>query len=248
MLAIPLLLGLAAARPVRASTLLLVPGMALLFTARYAALPAVTRVVEGKTSPPGYLERRLVWTGLYSAGSLACLGAAAAAAGAEARPAALAVAGIAFALGSLHTGLAVVRKDRTLGGEVVGMAALAAGAPLVSATGGRPVDRAAIGLAAACLVYFVSTAVFVRTYERRRSGREGAVAGCLAAHAALAAALAGLWAGGWVAGRVLLAFVPVALRLVWGLTSPPANVRLLGWREAGVAAAFAVIAVLALIG
>ncbi|MBZ5640462.1 MAG: YwiC-like family protein [Acidobacteriia bacterium] len=247
MLAIPLLLGLAAAGPPRAASLLVPPAMIVLFLARAAALPAAVRVAERKASPPGYLERRAVWASIYAAGAAAGFVAAAAAADPPARPAALAVGSIVLLLGAAHGALALFRKDRTLGAEIVGMGALAAGAPLVLALAGQPVGARAAGLGLLSLAYFASTAAFVRAFVLLGTRRRTAVLGCLGAHAALAVLLIGLWAASWIPAGTLVAFVPVLARVAWGLSSPPRNVRALGWREAWVAATFSAIAIAALV-
>jgi hypothetical protein len=247
MLAIPLLLGFAAVGRPAAATLLLVPGMTLLFLARYAAVPAAARMIGGKVSPPGYVRQRAFWAVVYSLGAAAAFAAAYAMADPPTRPAALAVGAVTLLLGTAHRALALARKDRTLLGKVVGMAGLATGAPLVLAFAGRSSGGRAAGLVLLSLAYFVSTAAFVRAFEHLETSRRAATWGCIAAHAALAALLGTLWAVRWIPAGALLAFVPVLARVAWGLVSPPPNVRVLGWREAGVATAFAAIAALALI-
>jgi hypothetical protein len=247
MLAIPLLLGLAAAGPLRVAALLVVPGMVLLFMARSAAMPAVVRLVDGKPSPPGYRARRAAWTAVYVIGSVTVFALAAAAADRGARTEALAVGAVTLLLGVSHAVLALLRKDRTLPGEIVGMAALAAGAPLVMVFAGHPADGRSAGLALLSLSYFVSTAVFVRAFWQLEKNRRAAVASCVVAHAALAGAVAALWFARWIPAGAALAFVPVIARAVSGLAWPPGNVRALGWREAWVAAAFAAIAVAGLL-
>ncbi len=247
MLAIPMLVGFAAAGRPGVATALLVPAMTLLFLARYVAVPAAARVVGGKTSPPGYLLRRAVWAAVYLAGAAAGFALAAAAASPVARPGALAVGIAIFVLGASHSLLALARLDRTLGGELLGMAGLAGGAPLVLAFAGRPPDRLGAGLALLCLAYFASTAAFVRAFGLLETARRRAVSVCLLAHAGILAGVVALAWGGWVPAATTLAFAPVLARTAWGLASPPANVRVLGWREAGVAAAFATLAVASLL-
>jgi hypothetical protein len=55
---------------------------------------------------------------------------------------------------------------------------------------------------------------------------------------ALVLALGAAWWTGWLAPALLVAFVPVLARTAWGLARPTKNLRVLGWREVGVAAAF----------
>ena len=78
MLAIPLVLGFADAGRPSVATVLLIPSMALLYLARQAVVPAATRVVEGRASPPGYLARRASWAAIYLVGAAAGFAAAAA--------------------------------------------------------------------------------------------------------------------------------------------------------------------------
>jgi hypothetical protein len=242
MLAIPLLLGIVAAGRPGAASLLSVPVMLFLFLARYAAMPAVVRIAGGKASPRGFLARRAVWSGAYGACAVAGFAAALAAASAPARLAALAAGAVTLVLGTVHAALALARWDRTLPGEIVGMAGLASGAPLALALSGGGAHGAAVGVGALCLAYFVSTAAFVRAYARLGTRRATAIAACLAAHAGLVAILVAMAGAGWIPSAALLAFAPVVARAAWGLARPPPNVRVLGWREAGVAAAFTAIA------
>jgi hypothetical protein len=48
---------------------------------------------------------------------------------------------------------------------------------------------------------------------------------------------------GWLSPWWFLAFAPVVARTVWGLASPPRNLRQVGLREIWVAVSFTVIAV-----
>jgi len=70
----------------------------------------------------------------------------------------------------------------------------------------------------------------------------------VAAHAGIAVGLLVLWRAGWVTGVLLLAYVPVLARTAWGLVRPAPNLRVLGWREMGVAVTFLVVAGVALLG
>jgi hypothetical protein len=247
MLAIPLLLGFAAARRPGVPALSVIPAMLSLYLARSVAVPTAARLARGRPSPPGYVARRAVWAAIYLAGSVAAFAAAAAAADPPARRAALAVGAVVFLLGSAHAALALAGKDRTLVGEALGMAGLAGGASLVTAFAGRPLDGRAAGLALLALSYFFSAAAFVRAFERTKTARTAATVACIAAHAVLLGGLVLLCVTRWIPPLAILSFAPVLARTAWGLRFPPRNVRVLGWREAGVATAFAVIASLALL-
>jgi hypothetical protein len=96
------------------------------------------------------------------------------------------------------------------------------------------------------LGYFLSSVAYVRAYERLRANRQGAIRSCVATHVALAAAFSALAVYGALPRWWWAAFIPVIARTVWGLAAPPRNVREVGLREAWVAAAFTLLACLAL--
>jgi hypothetical protein len=245
MLAIPLLVGLAASgRPVP-SSLLILPAMLLLFLARYAALPAATRLAKGRNLPEGYVARRFLWSAIYLAGSGALLLAAVTTAAPSARGATVLMAVVTGVLGTIHAALALVALDRTLWGELIGLTGLASSAALVMAAAGRPLDGRAWSVAALCLGYFVTSVAYVRTYRTRDRGRKHAPVACVVVHVVVLAAWAVLWREGWMPGLAIVAFVPVAMRTAWGLWRPPANVRAVGWTEMGVATSFLVVAAVA---
>lgn len=238
MLAIPLVLGAAVAERATLAAALVVPAMAGLFLARYAALPAAVRIAAGKPSPRSFLTRRLLWTAIYGAASLACLAGAFAAADPSHRRAIAACALVTAMLGGAHTVAAIRGVDRTVAGELVGMAGLASAAPLVAAAGGMPPGPRSIGVAILAFAYFVSSLAFVRAYRRLPEEGRAAKRRCVAAHLAIAAAILIVWKAGFVTGLALLALLPVAARTIWGLYRPPSTVRQLGWREAAVATVF----------
>jgi hypothetical protein len=260
MLAIPLILGLRVGPP-GAAPLLVVPAMTLLFFARYALVPLGARLVEGRAPPPGLIAARLGWGAVFLAGSLLAFAGALLLAEAAHRPAALRAGAATVALGLGHSALVLAGWHRVWWGEAVGMAGLASAAPLILAVAGRPLDRRALGLAAICLVYFLSTLAYVRAFRTivregggggdglpggRRADDGGAARRCAAAHALLAAAVAALWRAGFVPGAAVWAFVPVLVRTAWGLRRPPRTLRILGWREVIVAALFTGLALAAL--
>lgn len=245
MLAIPLLVGLAASgRPV-VSAFLILPAMLLLFLARYAALPAATRLAKGRSLPEGYVARRFLWSLVYLAGSGALLFAAVTTATPSAREATVLMAVVTGLLGTVHAALALISLDRTLWGEMIGLTGLACSAVLVMAAAGRPLDGRTWSVAALCLGYFVTSVAYVRTYRTRNEAKTKAAALCIAVHVAVLVGLALLWREGWLPGLGLVAFVPVVLRTAWGLWHPPTNVRKVGWTEMGVATSLLLLATLA---
>ena len=256
MLALPNLIGLAAAWPPARAAWLLPPAMALLFLSRYAGVVAGARVLRGSASARGYTANRLVWTAIYGAGALLFVAAAfagtragsAVAAGMQSsapatRQAFAVAAAVTLLLGGAHTALALARLDHTIGGELVGMAGLASAAPLIMAASGRPIDGRAFAAAAFVFLYFVSGLVYVRAVRGRLKDDRGPWRGAIVAHLFIALAIARLWALSWIPAWLPLAFAPVFARTAWGYLSTPASLRVLGWREIGVATAFGLVAI-----
>lgn len=259
MLIVPLVLGLAASFGIPAAAAgaapgsevggsvaraawLVPPAMALLFLSRYAAVAAATRLIDGKRAPQGYVARRVLWAGLYIGAGAILLAAAWRMVPPGSQRAATAAGAVTLALGGLHTLLAFAGVDRTGPGEIVGMAGLASSATLVVVASGDPLDRRAVGAGILALLYFASSLAYVRAirglWKGERSGRRR----CIAAHVLITAALTQLATGAFLPLLAAAAFLPVLARTAWGLARPPANLRLLGWREAGVSAAFTAIA------
>jgi hypothetical protein len=247
MLTIPLILGTACAGTITLAGLLVWPAVVLAFLARYAALPAAVRVAHGKATPGAFLARRFVWSAIETLASVACLAGCVLAAPSAARPAAVFAALATGLLGAAHTALALIGKDRMLGGEIVGMTGLASSATLVMAATGRPVDGPAAGVALLALLYFLSALASVRAYRAPAEGRRRAAALGAFAQFDLALAAAGLVGAGWLPTASLLSILPPAIRTAWSFAAPPASLRAAGLREVGVAAAFTAIASLALL-
>jgi hypothetical protein len=247
MLALPLLLGLAAGWPPAAAAWLLVPAMTLLFMSRYAAVSAATRLLDGKKTPEGFIGRRLQWTAIYVGGSALCIAAAWSLADPAVRSVLAEAAAFTLVLGGLHTALVFADLDRTVPGELIGMAGLASAAPLLIAAAGRPLDRRAVGAGLGALLYFATSLAYVKAIRGLWKGDRGPLRRCLAAHATILGALAVLVGGGFITAVFAAAFVPVYARTAWGLLSPPAGLRQLGWREVGVAMIFALIAIISFV-
>ncbi len=241
MLAVALFIGLAAAWPPAPVAWLLASAMGFLFMSRDAAASAALRLSDGKKTPEGFIGRRLLWSLLYVGVAALLLVTAWSLAAPEAHGRLLAVTAVTLLLGGAHVGLAFADRDRTAPGVVLGMAALASTVPLIVAAG-RPLDRRAIGAGLACLLYFATTLAYVKAVRGLWKGDRAPLRRCLGAHAAIAGALATLLSGGFVTPLFAGAFVPVYARTAWGVRRPPAGLRVLGWREVGVAALFALIA------
>ena len=246
MLAIPLVLGMAAAWPPGVTAWLIPPAMGLLFLSRYAAVSAGARLVDGKKSPAGFIGRRLLWSAIGVVAATLLIVAAWGRSMPDARGGLLAAAVLTLALGAAHTLLALLDLDRTIPGEMIGMAGLASGAPLVVAAAGRPLDRQAIGIGLVALLYFATSLAYVKAIRALWKGDRAPRRRCIAAHAAVAVALAQLASGAFIPPLLAAAFAPVYARTAWGLLRPPAGLRALGWREMGVAALFTLIAIAAL--
>jgi hypothetical protein len=242
MLAIPPLLGAAAAWPPGVAAIPLAAGLLCLFLARHAAVPAAARVAQGKSPPKGTLSHRLLWSALYVGASLSLLVAGLALVPARSRTETLSVALAIAALGGAQTIFALAGRDRSTPAEILGMAGLAASAPLIVVSAGRPLDGGAAGVGLLALAYFLSSLAYVRAVRRLWRGERRAIGWCAAAHAGILLGLVVLVGCGWLPVPSLLAMAPVLVRTAWGLVSPPGTLRALGFREIGVAVLFAALA------
>jgi hypothetical protein len=246
MLCTPLLLGIAAVRFVQPAAFLAAAAVVLAFLGRSAAVPSAMRWLAGKPLPEGHLGRRLGWLSLYMGASAACLSSAILLAPPPVRSAAIGSAVVTGLLAAAHSGFALAGRERTIAGEIVGMAGLASSSPLLLAVSGRPLGGPALGLAGLSLAYFLSSLSFVRAYRAPATAHRLAVGACLAAHLLLAAAVGALWWMLWIPPLAALAFVTVLARTVWGLLAPPKDLRALGLREVIVALVFVSLAALGL--
>ena len=246
MLVIPMWLGLAAGGVRSGAAWLVPPAAVLVFLAHHAIVPWAQRARERKASPPGYAARRLLWGAAYLALAVLVFAGAVLEAHPAARGPFLTMAGTASLLAAVYAAACVLGRGRSIGFEFLGLASVSLSAPMIAAAAGRPLDRTLFGASALALGYFLSSVSYVRAYETLRVNSQGAIRSCVAAHVALAAALLALAAYGALPRSWWAAFIPVIARTVWGLAVPPGNVRQVGLREAWVAAAFTLIACLAL--
>jgi hypothetical protein len=248
MLVLPLALGAMAARTVTAASALILPATVLLFLARFAPMGG-TRARRRGAGRPALDPGRLAWSGLYLAGSAACLLAAVLLAAPAQRPAALAIAALTGALGAANSLLVLAGKGRTLAAELLAMGAVALTAPLVVVLAGAPLTGLAAGLAAFSLAYFLSTVSFVRAFRSLGDpgARGRATVACGLAHAGLLAALAAAWSVGWIPVGLLAAFLPPLARTAAGLIRPPRSLAALGRQEIAVSAALLALAGAALL-
>jgi len=238
MLAIPLVLGFGAGGWKAPAVWWVPPATVLVFLAHYALVPWLQRAREGKASPAGYSARRMTWGSVYLAGSAACFAGTVTLTGGEARILLLAIAAAAATLAAIYAVSAAFGSGRTLVAELLGMTGMSLTGPMMAAAAGQPLSRALFGSSALALAYFLSSVASVRSYERMKTDSPRATAFNIFAHLGIAegiglAALAGMLPRWW-----WLAFGPVIARTVWGLFSPPANLRALGMREIWVAVSF----------
>jgi len=242
MLLIPLVLGFAVGRGGSPAALWAAAGMVLLFLARGASIPAAARLLGGRPLPVGYLPRRLAWTAIYTFAAIACFVGVLAKVPSAEREIVVLAAVLPLGLGIAHSVLGLAGRDRALFGEIVGMAGLAAAAPLVAAAAAARLERWAVGAGALALGYFLSSLAFVRAFRRIKETGRLPKGRCLAAHTGIGAGLVALVALRFLPALALASFVPIAVRTAWGLARPPRNLKILGWREVTVAASFVAIA------
>jgi hypothetical protein len=242
MLAIPMAFGLAGGGFESSAAWLIVPATMLVFLAHYAIVPWIQRAREGKASPPGYAARRLIWGSVYLAGGGSLFALAILLTAASGRTGVLAIAAGSAVLAAIYAASASFGSGRTLIAEILGMVGMSLTAPMMAAAAGRPVVPALFGSSAMALAYFFSSVAFVRSYDGMKENTTRATALCVFAHIGIAegigtAAFFGILPRFWWA-----AFVPVVVRTIWGLASPPPNLRALGMREIWIAVSFTAIA------
>lgn len=243
MLAIAPALGLAAAPGLGAASLLVLPGLLFLFLARYAALPAATRIAQGKGASASFLARRIGWSLLYLAVSAGALAGAWLSTPDASKDAAGIAAAWLLVLGGIHAALALVSKDRTVWGELLGMAGLAGAAPFVAFAGGAPPGWRPAAAGGLALAYFASSVALVRGWRARQGRERKAAARILFAHVALAAAVAMLYGFADLPAGAAAAFAVPCARAVWSVGFPAPTLRDLGFRELRTAAVFLAVAV-----
>jgi hypothetical protein len=227
MLLLPLVVGLAGVSTVTPASLIIPPAAVLLFLARFASLPGGTRARAGGAFP---------WAVGYFVASAVGLVIAVAQTAEPSRYEAWALAVAVGALGFGNAGLVRAGRGRSLVAEVAAMASAALLAPLEMVVGEEPLRGDATGAGLLCFAYFLSSLVTVRTF------RTGRVSMNLVAHAALTGALVVGWLAGGLLPGLLLAFVPVVVRVVASTLRPPRHLRALGMREVAVSVALVVIA------
>jgi hypothetical protein len=204
-------------------------------------LPLVVRPAPAARQLRG---RAVRWLGLYAAGSALCLA-----------PLLLILHSILLPLGCLAGVFGIVRvwlvrrgQDRSLGGQLVGAAAMSLAGP---AGPGGPAGAwlwLLLWLFFASGVFFVRMRVRAMIAARKGTGGPGAARSwCVAYHLLLIALLPGLSAAGVIPWPVLWAFAPAVWRAARGLrpAAPRLALRRLGWSEAALTAAFVAVLVYA---
>jgi hypothetical protein len=242
MLSLPLLLGavLAGTRP--GAAWLLPPAVILVFLAHYALVPIARRKLAREWLPAGWTGRRMLWAALYLVvAGLLFVKLMIFAPGAN-RTWLLRVSGIAVICGAAYSAASAARLGRLLGTELLGMAAMALSAPIMALAAGAQAGMWMVGAPALAFGYSASALAWVRAYANLERGRAAATLACVAAHVAVLVGLALISLSGWLSPWALFAFVPVIVRTVWGLVSPPPTLKAVGLREIWVALGFAVLA------
>ena len=241
MLALPTLLAVLVAWPLRTAAWVAIPSFLLFFLAQDALVNAARCVLARKRGPDSPRGRRLwLWTAIHGCGGATCLGAALVTTEAAIAPVLLALS-LTAALGLAYVAMAVLGIERLLGARLTGIAAFASTAPLLMTLDGKPSGHEALGVGALVLGYFISTLLHVRSFRSRcrSNSRRGVVThGCLLSHVAAGAIVSLLWLRGALPAGALAVLVPVSARVGWEILRPPSSLKVLGLREIGVAAAF----------
>ena len=236
---------------------LTVPGMLLLGAVTLLAFAngPLALLLRSAAGPLPSTERRraLVWIAIYAAGAAACLAPLVAVYRMTFLFPFAMVAACAFLLRGFF-----VRQgdDRSLPGELVGMAALTLVGPMahaVAVNGAQPIGAV---LWLLLILFFASGVFYVRMRIRvMLAQRRGIPAvssrarwSCLVFHAFLLVLIPGLAVGHLIPWAVLLAFAPALWRAAAGLRRRDAtlNLQRLGWSEVGLTAVFVLLLIASL--
>lgn len=140
-------------------------------------------------------------------------------------------------------------RDRTLGGELLGMLGLSTVIPAAACAAGHDLGPALVGLWLLGAMNFCGSVLHVRFVvrgARADSGHAGAVS--LAYHGAMVGLAWGLGVWGLVPNLAVWALLPAAARAAWAALKPGGrrlSVRRLGFEELAFAAAFTLLAAVA---
>lgn len=245
-LALPIVLGLAGGGFRSPASWAVAGAVVFVFLAQAALVPVGRRRWERRLAASGWAARRIVWGSVHLAAAILLFALAWAATPSSSRPALAAVAGVAAASGSAYAVASVLGASRILGVELVGMAGSSLNAAMIALAGGAPVDRGLAAAPALAFAYCVSTVSWVRAWRRLGEARRRATVACVVAHLVLVAALAFLAAANWLSPWTVVAALPLLARTVWGLASPPEDLRRVGLREVGLVLAYAAVAIVVL--
>ena len=228
MLYTPLVLGIAAARRMPWTVLLVVAVATLVFTAR-ESLAAWSRVRKQGREPEPALRIVVIELGFAAACGAVLVG--------RERLFGLVPLGlVALALFGIHFAQLRRREQRTLEAEILAIVGLTLTAPATYYVARGSWAATAVWLWALCVLYFASSVFYVKLrvlslQPRRDRERRDMRAGALAYHAVLLAVLVGFVVARRLPALALLAFVPVLARTSWSLARPTTQVNL---RRVGV--------------
>ena len=171
------------------------------------------------------------------AGSLACF--AAALVTSSTRSVVLPIGAASASLAAAFAVASIMGVGRMLIFEILGMGGMALVASMMAAAAGRPASSMLFAPAYLSLSYFLSSLAFVRTYDASSIFRSVAAQTTIVLALAVVDRLGGLIPFWWIS------WIPIVVRTAVGIVRPPANLRVLGVREAWVAVAFTLLAGLA---
>jgi len=156
-------------------------------------------------------------------------------------------------LGSLHLKQALAGRERTVGGQLVAIAAITMAAPAGHYATLGAWHLQALAIWGLCAGYFASAVFYLKVRVGTVSGKRGGDLPrvrrqCAAYHAVLALAVGILAVGTSLGPTLMLAYLAVLLRAAWSLVYPSPDLRLkrVGYLEVAYSAIFLAFLILSM--